>query len=96
MYEQYALIKIEIAELEARAKELAPKIIEEIKGNKALQLKYANPLGSFSVTPLKKWSYPAKTLALGEKFKAQKAKDESTGDATYTEELSLRFIPIKL
>lgn len=53
-------------------------------------------LGKFSVSRLKKWAYPEEVLAIGEEFKSAKAKAESTGEATYVEEPSLRFTPIKI
>ncbi len=52
-------------------------------------------VGKFTVTRLKTWTYPEKVIELGDKFKAAKAKSESTGDATYIEKESLRFTQIK-
>ncbi len=48
------------------------------------------------MTRLKTWTYPESITAIYDKFKAAKAKAESTGDATYTEKESLRFTQVKL
>ena len=45
---------------------------------------------------LKKWTYTPKVDELNEEFKAQKALEESTGEATYVEAPSLRFTKVSL
>jgi len=47
--------------------------------------------GKFTVSYLKKWKYSDKVVAMEDKLKAAKAKEQSTETATYTEEPSLRF-----
>lgn len=93
-YEEYAVINAQIEVLEARKDELRAEILEEMtaKGEKKVE----TGIGSFAVTKLKKWTYPERVLEIGEKFKAEKAKAESTGEATYVEADSLRFNKITL
>jgi len=93
-YEEYAIIDAKIAELEAQKAPLRVKILEEMvdRGEKKVE----TPFGSFSVSPRKTWTYTEKVSEAEEKFKALKAKEESTGDATFTETPSLRFTQVKL
>jgi hypothetical protein len=93
-YEEYALIEIRIKDLTEKKEALRTTILEEMvaKGEKKKDV----TVGSFTVSQLKSWVYPDKVVAIGEKFKAEKAKAESTGDATYTEKPSLRFTMLKL
>ena len=93
-YTEYAIIDAKIAELTAKKEGLRVKILEEMVANG--EDKVTTGVGSFSVSKLKSWTYPEKVLELGEKFKAAKAKAESTGDASYVEKSSLRFTSIKL
>jgi hypothetical protein len=58
--------------------------------------KVETTFGSFTIARLKRWEYPDKVLKIGEDFKAAKAKAESTGDATYVEQESLRFTQAKI
>lgn len=93
-YEEYAIIDSQIKELESKKEQLRGVILTEMvsKGEEMVE----TAIGKFSVTRLKKWTYPEKVLELGEKFKAEKAKAESTGEATYEESESLRFTGVKL
>ena len=94
LYDEYASIEAQIKELEASKEQLRPLILQQMQNNGQEAVETAT--GKFSITRLKKWTYPEKVLAIGEKFKAEKAKAESTGDATFTEAESLRFTGIKL
>ena len=58
--------------------------------------KHEHALGGFTISPRKIWTYTEKVAELSEELKAQKAKEESTGDATYVEEPQLRFTKSKL
>lgn len=93
-YDDYAVLDAHIKELEGKKDELRGLILKEMveKGEEAIE----TGVGKFTVTRLKTWTYPEKVLEIQEKFKAAKAKSESTGDATYTEKESLRFTQIKL
>ncbi len=104
-YEQYAIIDSQIEILEAQKAGLRDEIIKEMveKGEK----KATTEVGSFTVVPLKTWTYSAETSMfeedtkkaikeLSEEIKAKKAAEEESGDATYVEKPSLRFTPIKL
>ncbi len=93
-YDEYAVLEAQIKSLENKKDELRGLILKEMieNGKKPVDIS----VGKFSVTMLKTWVYPEKVIELGDKFKAAKAKAESTGDATYTEKESLRFTQIKL
>ena len=93
-YTEYAIIDAKIAELTAKKEGLRVKILEEMVANR--EDKVTTGVGSFSVSKLKKWTYPEKIVELEEKVKAVKAKAQSTGDATFVEQASLRFTSIKL
>ncbi len=93
-YEQYAVIDAQIKALENQKEELRNDILNDMKekGEEAVE----TGVGKFTVARRKTWVYPEKVTDLGDKFKAAKAKAESTGEATFTEEESLRFTQIKL
>jgi hypothetical protein len=93
-YEAYALLDAQLKELENQKDELRTKILKDMieKGESKIETN----LGNFSVTKLKSWKYTDKVSTLAEKLKEQKAKEESCGDATYTEKESLRFNQAKL
>lgn len=94
LYEEYALVDKQIKELEEKKEQLRPHLLAMMveKG----QTKIETAVGSFSVTKLKKWTYPPRIKEMEDEFKAEKAKTQSTGEATYVEEDSLRFNIIKL
>ncbi len=93
-YEEYAVIDAQMKQLEGKKDELRVLILKDMidRAEEAVE----TAVGKFSVTKLKTWTYPEKVLEIGDKFKAAKAKAESTGDATYVEKESLRFSGIKL
>lgn len=93
-FDQYAVLDAQIKELENKKEELRGLILKEMvdNGEEAVE----TSVGKFTVARLKTWTYPDKVIELGDKFKAAKAKAESTGDATYVEKESLRFTQIKL
>ncbi len=93
-YTRYAELDARIKELESEKDEVKGLILAEMveEGQDGVETE----VGKFSVTRLKSWTYPEKVTDLGDKFKAAKAKAESTGEATYVEKESLRFTGIKL
>ncbi len=93
-YDEYAILDAQIKEMENKKDELRGLILRDMveAGEEAIE----TAVGKFSVTKLKTWTYPENVISLGDKFKAAKAKAESTGDATYIEKESLRFTQIKL
>lgn len=94
LYEEYAILEAKLKDLNNKKDTLRVHILEEM--TKKGEEKVVTPIGSFTVAKLKSWTYPDDVVALGEEFKASKAKAESTGDATYEETPSLRFVAIKL
>lgn len=93
-FEEYALLDAQEKQIKEKKEVLRAEILSEMVSEGSQKVETA--LGSFSVSKLKKWTYPESVTELGEKFKAAKAKAESTGDATYTEEESLRFTSAKI
>lgn len=94
LYIEYALVRAKMAELENQEDSLKVKILQKMVEDG--QEKIETSVGSFKKATLKKWTYTDKVAELQEEFKAQKAKEESNGDASYVEQPSLRFTPIKL
>jgi len=94
IFEEYAMLEAEIAQREAKKEQLRPFILESMV-TKGIR-KQDTAVGSFSVSKLKKWTYPERIKKMEEDFKAEKAKTQSTGEATFEEADSLRFTMIKL
>lgn len=101
LYTEYAQNAAEIGALEAKISEfklkqdqLKPLIIKMMIEQRAEKIEL--DIGKFTVSRLKSWTYPEAVLDLGEEFKAAKAKAESTGEATYEVNETLRYTPVKL
>ena len=94
IYEQYAVINSKMEDLKNQKESLRTEILENMieKGED----KAETAVGKFTISQLKKWVYSENVAELSEEFKALKAEEESRGIATYTEEPSLRYTPIKL
>jgi len=91
IYEEYAILDSQIKALTVQKDELKIKILEE-QEEKTMPTTF----GNFTITQLKTWTYTSKVAELEEEFKAQKASEQSTGDATFEEKPSLRFVQNKL
>lgn len=93
-YDEYAILDAKIKDMENKKDELRGLILKDMvdSGEYAVE----TSVGKFSVTRLKTWTYPDKVIEIGDKFKAAKAKAESTLEASFTEKESLRFTQIKL
>jgi len=94
LYEEYAVLDAQIKQLNNKKDELKVQILEEMTTNE--QKNVETSVGKFSIATIKSWTYTDKVADLEEKFKAQKATEQSTGDATCEEKPSLRFTQIKL
>lgn len=94
LYSEYAQLEAEISALELKKEQLRPHITKMMLDDGIDKLDIG--VGKFSVSPRKTWAYPDEVLEIGEKFKAAKAKAESTGEATFEETPSLRYTPAKL
>lgn len=94
IYEEYASLDAQIAALESKKEQLRPHILKSMIEQGLEKIETA--VGKFSVSKRKVWTYPEEVLSIGEQFKAEKAKAESTGEATYEEVDSLRFTMAKL
>lgn len=94
LYDEYAALDIKIKALTAQKDQMKDLIIEDMvkKGEKPVDV----GVGKFVLAKVKTWTYTDKVTELEEAYKARKAKEESTGDATYVEKPSLRFTSVKL
>lgn len=94
LYEKYAILSAQIEEIEEQKELLRKQILQEmIESDKD---KEETNLGTFSITRLKKWTYPKRITELEEQFKTEKALTQSTGEATFIEQESLRFTKVKI
>ena len=94
LYEEYLVVETKLKQLTEQKETLRKHILSQME--KKGEDKVQTPVGSFTIARLKSWVYPDRVVAIGEAYKAEKAKAESTGEATYTETPSLRFTQIKL
>ena len=93
-YEEYAILDAQIKELNNKKDSLKVQILEDMIANE--EDKISTSVGSFSIAKLKSWTYTDKVDILKQELDAQKASEESTGEATFEEKPSLRFTGIKL
>jgi hypothetical protein len=89
LYQSYADVELQIKELTKVRESYREEILKGMlaDGNDKLQ----NEVGSFTVSKLKKWTYPPEVETLGTQYKIAKIQSENEKTATYTEEPSLRF-----
>ena len=94
LYAEYAIVKERIKILTNQAEGISSQILEELResGESTKQ----TSVGKFTVCKRKSWIYPQSIVELNETLKEEKAKAESTGEATYEEKDSLLFTPINL
>lgn len=93
-YSEYAVLESQIKELENKKDALRTQILQDMIDNG--EEKKETAFGKFTVSKLKKWTYSQKTLDVIEKVKTLKAKEESCGIATFTEQESLRYTALKI
>lgn len=93
-FELYAVLTAQIKELTERKAALNEIIIKNLSEHEEESVETS--VGKFTIAKLKTWSYSDKVAKLEEEYKAQKASEESTGEAIFVEKPSLRFSPIKL
>jgi len=94
LYEDYAVLDSQVKLLQGQRDELKAEILQNFVASGEKTAKTA--VGSFSVTQLKTWTYTPVVAELNDRFKARKATEESTGEASFVEKPSLRFTQIKL
>lgn len=94
LYAEYAKLEAEMAALELKKEQLRPHLIKMMidKGEEKVDI----GVGKFSLGVRRVWKYPEAVLAIGEEFKAAKAKAESTGEAEFEEFDQLRYTSAKL
>lgn len=93
-YEKYAVLDAEIKALTAQKDAVKADILTDMQTQGTEKISHA--LGSFTISKLKKWKYPEYITEAEDELKATKAKAESTGEATYDEQDSLRFTSVKI
>jgi hypothetical protein len=93
-YEEYAIIDAKIKALTDQKNALRVSMLEEMVSTG--ELKKVTTIGTFSVNKLKSWTMPSYIDEMEEDFKAAVEKAKSVGDATFVENDSLKFTPIKL
>lgn len=94
LYSEYAQLESEEKAIALKKEQLRPHIIKMMleEGMEKVDI----GVGKFAVSPRKVWTYPEDVNEINEKFKAAKAKAESTGEATFEEVPQLRYTPAKL
>lgn len=94
IFEEYASLDAQIAALELKKEQLRPHILKSLIEQGVTKLETG--VGTFSRGVRKVWTYTEKVTELNEQLKAQKALEESTGEAQLEEVDQLRFTKIKL
>lgn len=94
LFEKYAILDAEEKELKSRKESLRVDILKAMAQENIESA--TSSFGKFTISKLKKWTYTEKVQELEEKYKARKAKEESTGEAEYEEVESLRFTALKI
>jgi len=89
IHEEYAVLDAKIREMTAQKDLLKMEIITKM-GEEGVE-KAETAVGKFKIAKLKSWTYTDKVVEMNEDLKAQKATEESTGEATFIEKASLRF-----
>lgn len=92
-YEEYAILDAKIKTLTDQRDAIRMEILENLVAQDLQSLNTA--VGKFTISKLKSWTYTPAVEEKNEELKALKASEESTGEATYEEKPSLRFIQVK-
>lgn len=93
-YEEYAVLSAQIKELTDKKSAMANEILSDMQKRGVLTEEHG--VGKFTVSKLKKWSFPKSILEKEEEVEVLKEKAKSTGEAKYEESDSLRFTGIKI
>lgn len=93
-YEEYAVLNAQIEQLTHQKEVLRDKILADLEEQELDKVETS--VGKFKVTKLKNWTYTDKVTEMNEELKAQKAKEENTGEATCELKSSLRFTKTNL
>ena len=93
IFEEYAVLDAKIKQLTKEKDEMKVEIIQNFIDS--AESTAETVVGKFTLATLKTWSYTDKVKKMDENFKAQKAMEQSTGEATFEEKPSLRFTAAK-
>lgn len=91
---KYQSIEAEIKTLELMKDELRKEVLAEMAEEGFSEVK--TPIGKWGITKLKKWTYPEYVTNMVEAAEAAKIKAQTTKEATYTEQDSLRFTKVSI
>lgn len=89
LFQEYADIKNQIAQLQKEADEIAQEVTLEMNNNELDKVE--SDFGTFYFTTRKIWKYSEAIDDLAENLKATKKDEEETGRATFEESKSLSF-----
>lgn len=89
LFKQYAVIKVQIKELEEKSKEIEKEVMNEMQTQEIEQVK--SDFGTFSITKRKVWKYSNDTKTIEEGLKRIKKIEEEDGTATFEEKIGLMF-----
>lgn len=87
--EVYATIKIQISELEKEAKELKPDILAMMESAEADKIKME--VGTFTLEKKRAWTFTDQLESKRVELEELEAQEKATGDATYEENIILKF-----
>ena len=90
MLEEYATLKLRIKELEARASDLNPQVLDILQANDIGEVKVGE-LGVLTVGKRRTWEYSPATMNLEASYKEKKKEEERLGVANYTEKAYITF-----
>lgn len=88
----YAAVKQQIKALEAKAEEMQEDVIRVVETtNPVDKVVDIENIGTFTMVPKRKYTYPADVTDLEEKVKQLKKESEAKGTALVTEQPYLKF-----
>ena len=89
LFNEYAALKLQITECEAKTDALKPQIIEEMAKEEADSIEHS--AGLFSLQERRLWTYPISIQKAEEKLKSDKKAAEADGTATSKSKPVLMF-----
>lgn len=99
LLQRYADLKIQEKKIADAIKALQPEVISSV--NEAIQAQgetkgqISTDFGTFTLTQLRKYTYPAYVTDAEARYKQLKTDAEAKGDATYVDNPSVKFTQLK-
>lgn len=94
LYTEYAALTAQMNEIEEKREAMKKTILEKMQEEQRESVEHA--LGKFAIQYRKKWTYPEAVKKLEQRWKVAKVDAEESGVATFEENGSLYFTPIKI